>query len=301
MKPHFLAVLVILAHALPAQGEQPPPKKAVEGSVEGSEEVGAITSGDSEVEILPDGARIIRTIGDNGEIVEKHIPPQDPSVMGMPQMALDEMARHGGGFFEASVMVRPPRLAPGESGELYVYVTLRGFAVVVPGARVEAEYKKVQGPLVLGSDDLMPAKPGTRKTRFKGKPVYDDSLTFKIPITVSPDAKHGPAQFEGSVLLEITHGDTGDVLGRFRAVAPGRVEFVDWITGYGNCIILNHGEGYYTLYAHASDIFVAPGQVVARKEVIAEVGDTGSLNGYECHFEIRKAKKALNPSKWFAK
>ena len=224
MKSQLLAVLVTLSSALWAQVQEGPPKPRQGERTGQVEEVQAITSGDSEIEILPDGARIIRTIGDNGEIVEKHIPPQDPSQMGMPQMAPDEMARHGGGFFEASVMVRPPRLAPGESGELYVYVTLRGFAVVVPGARVEAEYKKVQGPLVLGSDDLMPAKPGTRKTRFKGKPVYDDSLTFKIPITISPDAKHGTAQFEGSVLLEVTHGDTGDVLGRFRAVAPGRVE-----------------------------------------------------------------------------
>ena len=86
-----------------------------------------------------------------------------------------------------------------------------------------------------------------------------------------------------------------------RAVAAGRVEFVDWIGGYGNCIILNHGGGYYTLYAHAAETFVNPGQVVSHKEVIAEVGDSGSLNGFECHFEIRKSKQALNPIEWFAK
>jgi septal ring factor EnvC (AmiA/AmiB activator) len=41
--------------------------------------------------------------------------------------------------------------------------------------------------------------------------------------------------------------------------------------------------------------------MVRQNEVIAEVGDSGSLNGYECHFEIRKAKQALDPMKWFAK
>lgn len=86
-----------------------------------------------------------------------------------------------------------------------------------------------------------------------------------------------------------------------RAVASGKVEFVDWISGYGNCIILNHGRGYYTLYAHVSEIFVNPGQAISVREVIAEVGDTGSLNGYECHFEIRKAKEALDPMKWFGR
>jgi septal ring factor EnvC (AmiA/AmiB activator) len=86
-----------------------------------------------------------------------------------------------------------------------------------------------------------------------------------------------------------------------RAVATGVVEFVDWIDGYGKCIILNHGGGYYTLYAHVSTTFITQNQKVAHGEVIAEVGDTGSINGYECHFEIRKSKQALNPFDWFAK
>jgi septal ring factor EnvC (AmiA/AmiB activator) len=86
-----------------------------------------------------------------------------------------------------------------------------------------------------------------------------------------------------------------------RSVAAGRVEFVDWIEAYGNCIIINHGGGYYSLYAHASDIFVRADQNVSANDVIAEVGDTGSLQGYACHFEIRKSKQALNPAEWFAK
>ncbi len=86
-----------------------------------------------------------------------------------------------------------------------------------------------------------------------------------------------------------------------RSVAAGRVEFVDWIEGYGNCIILNHGGGYYTLYAHASEIFVRTDENVSANTVIAEVGDSGSLNGYACHFEVRKSKQALNPMEWFAK
>jgi len=86
-----------------------------------------------------------------------------------------------------------------------------------------------------------------------------------------------------------------------RAVADGRAEFVDFISGYGNCIILNHGGGYYTLYAHASKMFVRKGQSVKARDVIAEVGDSGSLSGYQCHFEIRKSKEALNPSSWLRK
>ncbi len=85
------------------------------------------------------------------------------------------------------------------------------------------------------------------------------------------------------------------------AVATGSVEFVEWIDAYGKCIILNHGNGYYTLYSHVSTTFVAQGQTVTLAEVIAEVGDTGSLDGFVCHFEIRLSKKALDPTKWLTR
>jgi murein DD-endopeptidase MepM/ murein hydrolase activator NlpD len=84
-----------------------------------------------------------------------------------------------------------------------------------------------------------------------------------------------------------------------RAVATGVVEFIDWIAGYGKCIILNHGGGYYTLYAHLSSTFVNKGAKITGGDVIAEVGDSGSLEGFGCHFEIRKSKEALNPMEWF--
>jgi len=84
-----------------------------------------------------------------------------------------------------------------------------------------------------------------------------------------------------------------------RAVATGVVEFIDWIAGYGKCIILNHGGGYYTLYAHLSSTFVDKGAKITGGDVIAEVGDSGSLEGFGCHFEIRKSKEALDPMEWF--
>jgi septal ring factor EnvC (AmiA/AmiB activator) len=85
------------------------------------------------------------------------------------------------------------------------------------------------------------------------------------------------------------------------AVAAGVVEFVDWIDAFGKCVILNHGGGYYTLYSHVATTMVAQGQKVGRGEVIAEVGDTGSLEGYVCHFEVRQGRRAMNPSEWLGK
>ena len=79
------------------------------------------------------------------------------------------------------------------------------------------------------------------------------------------------------------------------------VEFVDWIDAFGKCVILNHGGGYYTLYAHVADTNVAQGQKIGRGQAIAEVGDTGSLEGYVCHFEVRQGRRALDPTGWLGK
>jgi murein DD-endopeptidase MepM/ murein hydrolase activator NlpD len=70
------------------------------------------------------------------------------------------------------------------------------------------------------------------------------------------------------------------------------------LPGYGQCIILSHGDGYYTLYAHTSRVFVSPGELVNTGDVIATVGDTGSLVGDVLHFEIRKDAEPVNPAPW---
>lgn len=83
-----------------------------------------------------------------------------------------------------------------------------------------------------------------------------------------------------------------------RAVAGGRVEYVSTLPGYGNCIIVQHGGGYYTLYAHASEILVSQGQTVTPGSLLAKVGDTGSTSGSSLHFEVRKGTKPLDPMRW---
>jgi septal ring factor EnvC (AmiA/AmiB activator) len=80
-----------------------------------------------------------------------------------------------------------------------------------------------------------------------------------------------------------------------KAVASGRVRYADWFQGYGKLVILDHGRGYYSLYAQASDLFVAPGDTVSAGQVIASVGDTGSLVGDSLYFEVRKDGLPQNP------
>ncbi len=83
-----------------------------------------------------------------------------------------------------------------------------------------------------------------------------------------------------------------------RSVAPGRVEYVSTLPGYGNCIIIRHSGGYYTLYAHAAEILVRAGEQVEQGRVLATVGNTGSVSGSSLHFEIRKGTTPVDPLQW---
>ncbi len=82
------------------------------------------------------------------------------------------------------------------------------------------------------------------------------------------------------------------------AVAVGRVEYSDRLPGFGQCVILDHGAGYYTLYAHLDRVFVAASEEIARGQVIAEVGRPESGEPSQLYFEIRHGKTPLDPMDW---
>ncbi|MGE5316614.1 MAG: M23 family metallopeptidase, partial [Chloroflexota bacterium] len=69
--------------------------------------------------------------------------------------------------------------------------------------------------------------------------------------------------------------------------------------GYGNCIIINHGFGYQTLYAHLSKMNVKPGQKVQRGEVIGRVGNTGKSTSPHLHYEVHKGNRSIDPINFF--
>ena len=86
-----------------------------------------------------------------------------------------------------------------------------------------------------------------------------------------------------------------------RAVYAGKVLFSSWFNGYGNMLIIDHGNHYCTLYAHAEEVFKKEGDRVEAGEVIATVGDTGSMTGPGLHFEVRHNGKSVDPMKWLKK
>ena len=83
-----------------------------------------------------------------------------------------------------------------------------------------------------------------------------------------------------------------------RAVHSGKVVFSDWIDERGNMVVLDHGRGYYTLYAHLAAFDVKLGDQVTEGQKLGTVGETGSLKGPILHFEIREFARALDPEQW---
>ena len=82
------------------------------------------------------------------------------------------------------------------------------------------------------------------------------------------------------------------------AVHGGHVIYTGWFKGYGNLIIMDHGNEYYTLYAHIADIEAKEGEDVRQGQRIGTVGDTGSLAGPRLYFEVRYQGKPQDPEQW---
>jgi septal ring factor EnvC (AmiA/AmiB activator) len=83
-----------------------------------------------------------------------------------------------------------------------------------------------------------------------------------------------------------------------RAVAAGTVSFAGPLSGLGNCVIVDHGGGYYTLYGRLETVSVGTGFEVAEGDRIGTVGETSAPEGPLMHFEIRQGKKPLDPGLW---
>jgi septal ring factor EnvC (AmiA/AmiB activator) len=106
------------------------------------------------------------------------------------------------------------------------------------------------------------------------------------------DARAGGVHWDG-VLVATERGAP------VKAVCQGRVIYADWLPGLGLLTIVDHGDGYLSLYGHNERLYKAAGEPVAAGEALAAAGDSGGSSRPELYFEIRKGGKPVDPRPWF--
>ncbi len=85
-----------------------------------------------------------------------------------------------------------------------------------------------------------------------------------------------------------------------RAILPGKVLYADWFKGFGNVVIIDHGDHMFTIYGYASELLKKEGDIISQGESIALVGSSGSLKGPCLYFEIRHQGKPQDPMHWIS-
>jgi septal ring factor EnvC (AmiA/AmiB activator) len=120
-------------------------------------------------------------------------------------------------------------------------------------------------------------------------PVRGKILSFFGPYQ---DEKYDIVNFQSGIDIRAERGEP------IRSVADGHAIFSNWFKGFGNMVIIDHGDHYYTVYAHLEEVFKKKGDRVEKGEVIATVGDSDSLKGPALHFEVRHHGKPVDPLQW---
>jgi septal ring factor EnvC (AmiA/AmiB activator) len=140
-----------------------------------------------------------------------------------------------------------------------------------------------------GRDGNIPQSPFSAHKGLLIMPVEGKIINLFGPYK---NPKYNITNFRSGIDIEADNGEP------IRAVYSGKILFSSWFKGYGNMIIIDHGKNYYTVYAHVEEAFKAKGDVVETGEVIATVGDTGSMAGAKLYFEVRHHGKPVDPLEW---
>jgi septal ring factor EnvC (AmiA/AmiB activator) len=119
------------------------------------------------------------------------------------------------------------------------------------------------------------------------------ALKGRLPLPVAGNV-FSPKGREHGIGIEAPEG------AQIQAIFDGRVAYAAWFKGYGNLLVIDHGEGYHSVAAHASRLLKKVGDEVRRGETVALVGSTGSIEGPMLYFEIRYHGTPLDPFKWLA-
>jgi len=127
---------------------------------------------------------------------------------------------------------------------------------------------------------------------LKGRLPWPITGEVLIPYGKQKDPTFNIQTFRKGIEIKAKTGDP------VHAVSGGRVVYADWFKGYGLLLIINHGDGYHTLYAHLSEIFHKTGDIIKRGQAVGKIGESGILNEPSLYFEVRHKGKPLDPLEW---
>jgi murein DD-endopeptidase MepM/ murein hydrolase activator NlpD len=137
---------------------------------------------------------------------------------------------------------------------------------------------------------------------IKNKLAYLKAKPSIMPVTASITASFGyrknpftsrGSEFHKGTDFAASYGKT------VAATGDGIVMFAGWNAGYGKMVIISHGYGITTLYAHNSKLLVKQGDKVKKGQAISKVGNTGRSTGTHLHYEVKLNGKNVNPTKYF--
>jgi len=152
--------------------------------------------------------------------------------------------------------------------------------------RLQALVKSLQRAM----RDVPPEGDGSSLRQLKGKLLWP--VAGRITRRYGAQQAAGELQSSGVVIASRAGADV-------RAIATGRVAFADWLRGFGLLLIIDHGDGYMSLYGQNQSLYKAVGDRVKRGEVVSAAGSSGGQEQDGLYLELRKDGRPFNPTAWF--
>jgi septal ring factor EnvC (AmiA/AmiB activator) len=134
---------------------------------------------------------------------------------------------------------------------------------------------------------------------FDGNPFDQLKGLLTLPVRGEVTNRFGAPRSDSSVRWKglFLKASSGQIV---KAIASGQVVFADWLRGFGNLLIIDHGKGYMSLYGNNETLYKQVGDVLRGGDTIATVGNSGGNEDFGLYFELRHESKPLDPMKWMA-
>ncbi|MBR6514893.1 MAG: peptidoglycan DD-metalloendopeptidase family protein [Clostridia bacterium] len=172
-------------------------------------------------------------------------------------------------------------------------------------AAIEAEYEKAKAAEDQANKDIAAllaqrAKEQAQNNSGSYKPVYGGKLIWPVSGYSRISSPFGPRTLWGKYDYHLGIDIPAPSGTSVNAAAAGEVVIAGYSYNYGYYVVIDHGDGYATLYAHNRQLLVSAGQIVSQGQKIAEIGMSGSASGNYLHFEVRINGQVQNPQLYTA-